>query len=70
MKKNYQYQHLSTETLKEKRDSLLKYISEQEEMLLKAESKLLQLLLTYYVKTAKEELHVIEAELCFREHNN
>ena len=68
MRRNYQ--HLSTEALNEEKDNLLRYISEQEEELLKTQSKLLCLLLSYYIKTAKEKIHMIDAELCYRKHHN
>lgn len=62
------YQHWSTETLNKKKESLLKYIAEQEVALVNAKSILLQICLTHYAKTAKEEVRAIDAELCYREH--
>ena len=63
------YQHWSLETLKHKRNSLMESIQQWERVLVEVNSKLVQLSLTHYIKKAKEEIHAIDAELCYREHN-
>lgn len=62
------YQHWSMETLNKKRDSLLEEISKHEETLSVTKSMLYQIFLTHCIKTAKEEVRAIDAELCYREH--
>ena len=44
-------------------------IQQWERVLVEVNSKLVQLSLTHYIKKAKEEIHAIDAELCYREHN-
>lgn len=63
------YQHWSTKTLNEQRNNLLEVISKHEETLSVTNSTLYQIFLTHCVKTAKEEIRAIDAELCYREHN-
>ena len=64
MKRNYQ--HLSIEALLEKRRNLLEYITEQEKTLVDTKSMLLQLFLSHCIKTSREDVHMINAELCYR----
>ena len=68
MKKNYQ--HLSVEALVDKKKNTLEYIAEQEKQLVSTKSILLQLFLTHCIKTAKEDIHLINAELCYRGYND
>ena len=64
------YQHWSTETLEAKKKSLYEDIKQWEDMLARARSLLIQLSLTHYIKKATESIHAIDAELCYREHND
>lgn len=64
------YQHWSLETLKYKRESLVRSIEQWERVLSEVRSRLIQFSLTHYIKTAKEEIRAIDAELCYREHND
>lgn len=63
--KNYQY--LSTETLNMKRDNLLSDIEQWEKLLSNTRSALIRLSLSHYIRKAKDEIHLIDAELCFRD---
>lgn len=62
------YQHWSLEALKNKRKSLIESINQWERILVEVKSKLIQFSLTHYIKKAKEEIHVIDAELYYRAH--
>lgn len=64
------YQHWSTEALNDRKLSLLDDIDQWERFLVNTHSKLIQLSLNHYIKKAKEEIHAIDAELCYREHND
>lgn len=64
------YQHWSLEALKSKRQSLFEDIEEWNSILARTKSALIQLSLTHYIKRAKEEIRAIDAELCYREHEN
>lgn len=64
------YQHWSTETLENKKKSLCEDIEQWENLLARSRSFLIQLSLTNYIKRATEAIHAIDAELCYREHNN
>ena len=66
--KNYQY--WSLETLENKKKSLIESVNQWERILVEVKSKLIQFSLTYYIKKAKEEIHAIDAELSYREHNS
>ena len=61
------YQHWSTETLEAKKNSILLDIEEWERILVTTKSTLIQLSLTHTIKRAKEVIHAIDAELCYRE---
>ena len=63
------YQHWSTDTLTRKRKSLLSDIEEWERTLRETKSVIIEFYLTYCIKKAKEEIHSIDTELCYREHN-
>ena len=63
------YQHLSTDTLVHKRKRLLSDIEEWERTLRETKSVLIGFYLTHCIKKAKEEIHAIDTELCYREHN-
>ena len=67
--KGNQFQHLSIETLTKRKEMLLEEIEKHEEALAVTKSTLYQIFLTHCIKTAKEEIHAIDAELCYREHN-
>lgn len=60
------YQYLSTETLKCKRESLVLDIDQWEKLLASTHSALIRLSLGHYIKKAKEQIHLIDAELCYR----
>ena len=60
------YQHWSLDDLKEKKKFLLDDIDEWNRILKESKSKLIQLLLTHYIKKAQEEIHAINAELLYR----
>ena len=64
------YQHWSTEALESKRANLFSDIEQWESLLTKTRSFLIQLSLTNYIKRAQEHIRAIDAELCYREHNN
>ena len=64
------YQHWSTEALNARKASLFDDINQWERILVNAHSALIRLSLGHYIKKAKEEIRTIEAELCYREHNN
>lgn len=63
------YQHWSKETLLRERERLLGNISDWERTLGEVKSYLIVLSLTHYIRKAKEKIHAIDAELCYREHN-
>ena len=63
------YQHWSTDTLTHRKQRLLADIADWERTLQETKSILIQLALTHYIKKALEEIHAIDAELCYREHN-
>lgn len=62
--KNYQY--WSIETLEFEKQKLLDYVADWERTLRETKSYLIVLSLTHSIKRAKEKLHAIEAELCYR----
>ena len=64
------YQHWSTDTLENKKKSLYEDIEQWEKILAHARSFLIQMSLTHFIKKANEEIRAIDAELCYREHNN
>ena len=64
------YQHWSTEALNARKASLFDDINQWERNLVNAHSILIRLSLSHYIKKAKEEIHAIDAELCYREHKN
>lgn len=64
------FQHWSTETLEARKGNLYADITQYEDLLVNAKSILYRMSLTYYIKRAKEEIRAIDAELCYREHNN
>lgn len=61
------YQYWSVETLEFERQKLLDDVKDWERMLRETKSFLIVLSLTHSIKKAKEKIHAIEAELCFRE---
>ncbi len=63
------YQYWSIETLEFERQKLLDEVTDWERMLRETKSFLIVLSLTHSIKKAKEKIHAIEAELCFREHH-
>lgn len=63
------YQHWSTETLEHERKKLLESIEDWERTLREVKSYLIVLSLTHSIRRAKEKVHSIEAELCYREHH-
>lgn len=63
------YQHWSKETLLRERERLLGDISDWERTLGEVKSYLIVLSLTHHIRKAKEKIHAIDAELCYREHN-
>lgn len=63
------YQHWSTDTLLHERSKLMESIEEWERTLREVKSYLIVLSLTHSIRRAKEKIHSIEAELCYREHN-
>lgn len=63
------YQHWSTDTLLHERKKLMESIEEWERTLREVKSYLIVLSLTHSIRRAKEKIHSIEAELCYREHN-
>lgn len=66
--KNYQY--WSTATLEHRRSALLEDIAQWEKLLVNTRSFLYRLSLTHYIKKSTEEIRAIDAELCYREHND
>ena len=64
------YQHWSTETHESRKNALYSDIAQYESLLVNAKSFLYRMSLTHYIKRAKEEIHAINAELCYREHND
>lgn len=67
--KNY-YQHWSKEALMHRKDALIYDIEQWEKVLENAKSFLIRYSLTHTIKRSREEIHAINAELCYREHNN
>lgn len=63
--KNYQY--WSTKTLELERAKLLDNIAEWEKVLQETNSRLAVMSCTHSIKRAKEKIHAIEAEFCYRE---
>ena len=63
------YQHWSTETLEHERRKLLESIEDWERTLREVKSYLIVLSLTHSIRHAREKVHAIEAELCYREHH-
>lgn len=63
------YQHWSTDTLEYERKKLLEDIEEWDRTLRDQKSIIIILSLTHYIRRAKEKIHAIDAELCFRQHN-
>ena len=63
------YQHWSTDTLLHERNKLMESIEEWERTLREVKSYLIVLSITHSIRRAKEKIHSIEAELCYREHN-
>lgn len=63
------YQHWSTETLEHERRKLLEDIAEWDQTLRDQKSFLIIKSLTHSIRRAKEKVHAIEAELCYREHH-
>jgi hypothetical protein len=63
------FQHWSTETLESRKSVLYSDIAQYESLLVNAKSFLYRMSLGHYIKKAKEEIHAIDAELCYREHN-
>lgn len=64
------FQHWSTETLETRRDNLYADIAQYESLLANAKSMLFRISLNHYIKKAREEIRAIDAELCYREHND
>ena len=60
------YQHWSTESLMEKRKYLEEDIADYNRTLSQTKSLLITLSLTHAIKRAKENIHAIDAELCYR----
>lgn len=60
------YQHWSTESLIEKRKYLEEDIADYNRTLSQTKSLLITLSLTCAIKRAKENIHSIDAELCYR----
>jgi hypothetical protein len=60
------YQHWSTESLIEKRKYLEEDIADYNRTLSQTKSLLITLSLTHAIKRAKESIHAIDAELCYR----
>jgi hypothetical protein len=65
--KNYQY--WSTETLIRERERLLNDIADWERTLGEVKSYLIVLSLSHSIRRAKEKIHAISAEICYREKN-
>ena len=64
------FQHWSTATLEARKVTLYSDITQYESLLVNAKSFLYRISLIYHIKHAKEEIHAIDAELCYREHND
>ena len=69
MKKVKNYQKLSPESLHFERDRLVFEIEGWERTLAEVKSALIIRYLNFAIKQAKEEIHALDAELCYREHN-
>lgn len=69
MKKVKNYKHYSLESLHFERDRLVFEIEGWERTLADVKSALIIRYLNFAIKQAKEEIHAIDAELCYREHN-
>lgn len=69
MKKVKNCQKLSLEFLHLERDRLVFEIEGWERTLADVKSFLMVRYLEHAIKQAKEEIHAIDAELCYREHN-
>ena len=65
--KNYQKQ--TTGMLQLERDRLVCEIQGWERTLTEVHSYLIMKYLEFAIKQAKEKIHAIDAELCYREHN-
>jgi hypothetical protein len=63
------YQRHSTDMLQFERDRLVFEIEGWEKTLAEVKSALIIRYLNFAIKQAKEKIHAIEAELCYREHN-
>ena len=63
------YQHQSIDMLQLERVRLMEEIAGWENTLEDVKSALIIRYLNYAIKQAKEKIHAIEAELCYREHN-
>ena len=63
------YQRHSTDMLQFERDRLVFEIEGWERTLAEVKSALIIRYLNFAIKQAKEEIHAIDAELCYREHN-
>lgn len=63
------YQHYEMGMLKLERDRLTYEISNWERTLADAKSFIIIKYLQFAIKQAKENIHAIDAELCYREHN-
>ena len=61
------YQRWSTETLKNEKENLLYFIEDWERTLANTISLLILFSLSHSIKNAKEDIHAIDAELCYRE---
>ena len=63
------YQRHSTDMLQFERDRLVFEIEGWERTLAEVKSALIIRYLNFAIKQAKEKIHAIDAELCYREHN-
>ena len=63
------YQHWSLETLEYERKRLLEDIAEWDRTLRDQKSFIIIFSLTHSIRHAREKVHAIEAELCYREHH-
>ena len=63
------YQNLSTDSLQFERNRLVFEIEGWERTLADVKSALIIRYLNFAIKKAKESIHAIDAELCYREHN-
>lgn len=64
------FQHWSTEALESRKKHLFSDIIQYENLLVNAKSMLYRISLNHYIKKAREEIRAIDAELCYREHND